>query len=195
MTQGEKTVTNLAIRSVYDSLAEIMGEKARNIIFRAAGFSRLIGAPPEYTWDKEFTSREQLSIYQEIVRLVGPVGSQGILRQVGYKNAELLVVRFGVFDHLKDLPPEEKYEKSLELLSLGIGRGKVAKDDQGKTVFDVFNCTVCEGETSRRPYCSNYSGAISFYAGWSFGKRRFVVIETKCKAMGDDTCFFELKER
>ncbi len=195
MNQEEKTVTNLAIRSVFDSLAEIMGENARNIVFRAAGFSRLIEAPPEYDWNKEFTNREQLSIYREIVKLVGAVGSQGILRQIGYKNAYILVVRFGLFNHLKDLVPEEKFQKSLELLALGIGRGKVVQESQKRAAMDVFDCTVCEGETSKKPYCSNYSGAIGFFADWSLGKGKYVVIETKCKALGDETCYFELKER
>ena len=109
MNQEEKTVTNLAVRSVFDSLAEIMGENARNIVFRAAGFSRLIEAPPEYDWNKEFTNREQLSIYREIVKLVGAVGSQGILRQIGYKNADLPVMRFGLLI-IKGPVPEQKFE-------------------------------------------------------------------------------------
>jgi predicted hydrocarbon binding protein len=194
MPQEEKTVTNLSIRAVFDSLGEIMGENARNIVFRGSGFPGLIESPPEYNWNKEFTSRQQLNIYREIVNLVGAVGAQGILRQIGRKNADILV-KFGVFDHIKDLPAEEKFRKALELLSLGIGRGRLATDSKGNTAFDVFNCTVCEGERSTKPYCSNYSGAIGFFADWSFGKGKYVIIETKCKAQGDDICFFELRDR
>jgi predicted hydrocarbon binding protein len=194
MSQEEKTVTNLSIRSVFDSLAEIMGPNARNIVFRGSGFSRIIESPPEYDWNKEFTSREQLAIYREIIALVGPVGAQGVLRQIGYRNAQILA-EFGVLNHIKDLPPPEKFKKSLELLSLGIGRGKPAMDAAGNTAFDVFDCTICEGQHSTKPYCSNYSGAIGFFADWSFGKGKYVVIETKCKARGDDICYFELQER
>jgi predicted hydrocarbon binding protein len=190
----EKTVTNLSIRAVFDSLADIMGENARNIVFRASGFQNLIKSPPEYNWNKEFTGKEQLTIYLEIIRLVGSVGAQGVLRQIGYKNAGILV-GFGVFDHIKDLPPGEKFEKSLQLLSLGIGRGRTTKDNSGNTAFDVSDCTVCEGASSRKPFCSNYSGAICFFSDWSFGKGKYTVIETECKAIGDKRCFFELKDK
>ena len=77
--EEEKTVTNISIRGAYDSLEEILGEKARNIIMKNAGLIRVIESPPDYTWDKEFTNREQLSIYQEAANLVRKVGIQGVL--------------------------------------------------------------------------------------------------------------------
>lgn len=190
----EKTVTNLSIRAAYDSLAEVVGENARAIIFRGCGLSRLLESPPPYDWNKEFTNQQQLSIFQETIKLIGKIGAQGVIRQIGYKNAFNLE-KLNVLAHLKDLGPEEKYTKCLELLSIAINRGRVARNSAGTVALDVHDCTACQGASSDKPYCSQYAGALQFFADWSFGKAKYQVIESKCKAMGDETCFLELKER
>ena len=196
MAQDEKkTVTNISIRAAYDSLAELMGERGRDIIMRNAGLERVITSPPEYTWDREFTNAEQLKLYSEIIELVGKVGAQGILRQIGYKNSETTILKFKILDSIKDLPSREKFIKSLEFISSAINRGKVTEDKNGMPAFDSFNCTACSGVTSTRPYCSQYAGAVQFLADWSFGKGKYMAKETKCMAMGDETCLFELFER
>ena len=189
----EKTVTNLSIRAAFDSLGEVVGENARAIIFRGCGLTRVVQSPPPYDWNKEFTNAEQLSIFQETMKLIGKVGAQGVIRQIGYKNAANLE-RLGVLAHLAGLPPEEKYTKCLELLSVAINRGRVVTDAAGRIAFDVFDCTACQGAKSDKPYCSQYAGAIQFFAEWSLGRGKYRVIETRCKAMGDDTCFLELRD-
>jgi len=189
----EKTVTNLSIRAAYDSLGEIVGEKARTIILRGCGLVRLVDSPPPYDWNKEFTNQEHLLIFQEVMRIFGKVGGQGVIRQIGYKNASNLE-KLGILAHLKDLPPEEKYTKCLELLSIAINRGKVIRDPAGRVALDVHDCTACTGARSDKPYCSQYAGALQFFAEWSFGKGKYRVIESKCKAMGDETCYLELRD-
>jgi predicted hydrocarbon binding protein len=195
MQQQELTVTNLSVRAVYDTLAGIVGENARNIIFRAAGLSSVLKSVPEYDWNKKYTNKQQLDIYTEIIRLVGAVGSQGILRQVGYKNAEISTITFGVLNHLRDLASDEKFKKSLEMFSMAINRGKVVDNGEAKAAFDVPECLMCEGISSIKPYCAQYAGAMNFFADWAYGKGKYLVRETRCKALGEESCLFELKER
>jgi predicted hydrocarbon binding protein len=195
MQQQEFTVTNLSIRAVYDTLAGIVGENARNIIFRAAGLTSVLESVPDYDWNKRYTNEQQLDIYREIIRLVGAVGSQGILRLVGYRNAEISTITFGVLNHLKDLPPDEKFPKSLEMFSMAINRGAVVDDGRAKASFDVPECLMCEGISSTKPYCAQYAGAMNFFADWAYGKGKYLVRETRCKALGDVTCLFELEPR
>ncbi len=195
MQQRELTVTNLSIRAVYDTLAGIMGENARNIVFRAAGLTDVLKSVPEYDWNKKYTNEQQLDIYKEIIRLVGAVGSQGILRQVGYKNAEISTITFGVLNHLRDLPPDDKFKKSLEMFSVAINRGKVVDTTETKAAFNVPECLMCEGISSKKPYCSQYGGAINFFADWAYGKGKYLVRETRCKALGEESCLFELEPR
>ncbi len=195
MAEPEKTVTNIAIRANYDSLGETLGPRARDMVFRNAGLGRVIESPPEYTWDKNFTNAEQVSIYVEIINLVGAVGAQGVLRQIGYKGTETSVLKFGVLNHLVDLPSHEKITKCFEMFRIVVNKGKVVSDGESMPRLDVFDCLSCSGITSKKPYCSHYAGALSFFADWSFGKGIYIVKETKCKALGDDTCLFEIERR
>ena len=195
MTESEKTVTNISIRSTYDSLEDIVGPRARDMIFRSAGMEHVLEHVPDYTWEKNYTNEEQVNLYYKTVDLVGAVGAQGILRQMGYKNAAKTDQVLQVLAQFDDLPPEERLYKGFELLKTAINRGAVKNGDAGNPTFDVHDCTMCRGVTSTKPYCSQYSGALQYFVDQVFGKGVYQVIESKCKAMGDDTCFFELIQR
>ncbi|MBN2223541.1 MAG: hypothetical protein JW765_02590 [Deltaproteobacteria bacterium] len=191
----EKTVTKMAIRAAYDGLGEVMGQNARKIIFKAAGLIRVIDSPPEPNFDREFTLSEQVSIYRETITLVGAVGAQGILRQMGYKNVEFGVVTYHALDSIKDLPPGEKIVKCFEFSQAVLNKGRVVIGDDGLPRFDVFDCLTCEGAKSEKPYCAQYAGGLQFMADWTYGKGVMQVVEEKCKAMGDDSCLFVLRKR
>jgi predicted hydrocarbon binding protein len=191
----EKTVTNMAIRSAYDVVCEIVGENARDMIFRDAGLTRVLESPPNYTWDKEFTNEEQIGIYKETINLIGPVGGQGILRLIGYKAVETPVVKFGILNHMKDLPKEERLLKAVQLLQVAINKGRVIEDHNGFPAYDVFDCLICAGVESPKTFCSNHAGAIQFVTDWVYGKGVYLARETKCKAKGDETCLIEIEKR
>lgn len=191
----ENTVTNIAIRASYDSIGQIVGERARDMIFKKVGLESVLESPPDYTWDKNFTNEQQLNIYTETVNLVGAVGAQGILRLIGYKNAETSIVKFGIFNHLEALPEAERIVKGFEFLQVAINKGRVVEQPGQLPVFDVFDCLMCAGVTSRKPYCSMYAGALQFITDWVYGKGVYLVRETKCGALGNDTCLFEVEKR
>jgi predicted hydrocarbon binding protein len=193
--EQEKTVTNMAIRSAYDTLVEIVGENAGHIIFRNVGLARVIESPPDYTWDKQFTNAEQIGIYRETIDLIGPVGGQGILRFIGYKAVEIPVLKFGILEHLKDLSKEERLLKCFQLLQVAINKGRVIENHNGFPAYDVFDCLICEGVTSPKPFCANYAGSIQFVTDWVYGKGAYLARETKCRAKGDDRCFIEIEAK
>lgn len=195
MTEQEKTVTNISIRATYDSLEDIVGARARDMIFRSADMGHVLENLPEYTWEKNYTNAEQVILYYKTVDLVGPVGAQGILRQMGYKNAEKTDQVLHLLDQFKDLPPEERLYKGFELLKTAINRGTVENGIEGNPQFNVHDCTMCKGVTSTKPYCSQYAGALQYFVDQAYGKGIYQMIETKCKAVGDDTCLFELRKR
>jgi predicted hydrocarbon binding protein len=192
MPEQEKTVTNISIRSVYDSLSEIMGENARNMIFRRAGLERVISSPPEYTWDREFTYDEQLCLYTRTIELVGPVGAQGILRRMGYKSANFTIEKFHILESIIELPPKERFVTAMDFLTSAIGRGRVADSEGELPNLDVFDCTFCTEVASTKPYCGHYNGVLQYLADWCFEKGAYIVREIRCRALGDDTCCFSL---
>ena len=195
MCESEKTVTNISIRAVYDSLGDILGPRARDMIFRNADMGYVLERVPDYTWEKNYTNAEQATLYYKVVDLVGAVGAQGILRQTGYKNAEKTDQVLGLLDPFTDLSPHEQAYKGFELLRTAINRGVVEEGDGGVPTFNVYDCMMCHGVVSSKPYCSQYAGALQYFTDRAFGKGEYLVIESRCKALGDDTCLFELKRR
>jgi predicted hydrocarbon binding protein len=195
MSSDERRATNMSIRAAVDCITEIMGENGAKIIFRNAGAEQIYDNPPPYDLNPSITVTAQTRIYIEVAQLVGLKGALGIWRRVGYA-----AVKYGnelghAFDAYKDLPPDEKYNKCSELLSLVIGKGKVEMSATGKVDFDCFDCTVCSPYYSsdiNRPVCLLYTGALQYIADWSYGKNAAQVVETKCKAKGDNTCYYEL---
>ncbi len=193
--EQEKTVTNMAIRSAYDTLGEIVGDNARSIIFRKVGLTRVLESPPDYTWDKEFTNTEQIGIYKETIDLIGPVGGQGVLRFIGYKAVEIPVEKFGILNHMKDLPEAERLLKCFQLLQTAINKGRIIENHNGFPAYDIFDCLICDGVTSKKSFCANHAGAIQYVTDWVYGKGVYLARETKCKAKGDDTCFVEIETK
>jgi len=191
----EKTVTNMAMRSAYETVGEIMGHNARDMVFKKVGLSRILESPPEWNWEKTFTNAEQIGIYHQTIDIVGAVGAQGILRLIGYKAIEIPLIRYKVLDHLKELPKEEWAVKAYETLKTAINRGTVIPQAGGLPKFDVPDCLICAGSTSTKPFCSNYAGSLQFIADWVYGKGVYQIRETKCKALGDDTCLFEAEAK
>jgi predicted hydrocarbon binding protein len=196
MADQVKMATNMSIRSVIDSITEIMGPNGTRIIFRNIGLSHLVDTPPEYTWDHCIPTTEQVKIYSQLETMVGLNGAVGIWRRIGYMNIRSVVEIGHVLDSIIDLPPKEKFRKALEFFTVGSGKGVVADNEEtGIAELDVSDCLLCEGHTSTRPICSLYEGVMQYVADWSFGRGVYVPRETECLARGDGRCYFVLVKR
>ena len=197
MCSDEKRATNMSIRAAVDCFTEILGNNGARIVFRNAGFEDIYDAPPPYDLSPNISVESQSRLYIEVAELVGLKGALSIWRRVGYAAVQYGNEFGHAFDAFKDLTPEEKYyNKCSEFLSIVIGKGKTVMSGTGRVDFDCFDCTVCSpyhASGINRPVCLQYTGALQYIADWAYGKNAAQVIETKCKAKGDDTCYYELK--
>ncbi len=116
-------------------------------------------------------------------------GSKAIIRQVGDATAKQ-IIKSGILDSLADFKKEEKLLKALEIYIMGSKRGEVTIED-GNIVFDNKMCTTCLNITDNAPVCTFVNCIIDGLAKWAGveGKRS---VETKCKAMGDESCRHEV---
>ncbi len=97
----------------------------------------------------------------------------------------------GLFDAYKDLPPEERLFKAVELYTVISGRGKVFREN-GVIVYDNPDCSNCFKIESKKPVCAIVSGFLDDMIVWAgIGGMRSV--ETACKAKGDATCRYEVR--
>ena len=197
MTDEGKMATNMSMRAAVDCVTEVMGENGARIIFRNAGIENLYNSPPPYDWNPCIPINQQTQLYIEIADLVGLKGALSIWRRIGYAGIKSANEIGHLLDSLKDLPPDEKYNKAAGIISAAIGKGKTLMGPAGVVEFDGFDCTLCSpyyNSEFHLPVCFVYTGLLQYVADMAYGKNKAQVVETKCKAKGDDTCYYELKK-
>jgi len=193
--QEEKMATNMTIRGHIDALLEILGDNGTKIIFRNIGHLDIFENQPGYDWEPCMTEDDRTEIYTEVVNMYGLKGALSLWRRMGYNAVKYPVEKGNVVDSFeKDLSPDEKYKKSMEFLCAVSGKGKILLNDEGKVEYDCFNCVTCAPYKTERPICFGYVGSLQYLADWSYGKDVYIVKEIRCKAKGDDTCYFVLTE-
>lgn len=193
--EEEKMVANIAIRAALDSITEIMGENGAKIIFNKAGLSHIVQNPPEYDWDPCIPPTPHRKIYFEISEVLGLKGALSVWRRIGYTNIKYAVEIGHALDNLPDLEPNEKFSQVMDNLRVAIGMGKLVANDNGAVDFDVYDCNICEGYTSDRHICTAIAGSVQYIADWSYGHNVKIAKEIKCRAKGDDSCYFIIEDR
>jgi predicted hydrocarbon binding protein len=189
----EEMVANIVIGGAIDAMTEIMGERGCAIVFKEAGLSDVYENPPPYDFNPCITERERDRMVAAVATILGFSGALGVWRRIGYVGSRYAKEIGHVLDGFEELTdPDERFLKALELWSLATGEGRIVKRDDGKVDFDVYDCLTCKNYTSKRPMCAITAGALQFISDWAYGKKKFVVRETKCKAMGDETCYYSL---
>jgi predicted hydrocarbon binding protein len=195
MTAEGKMATNMAIRSVIDSIREIIGDKALLIVFRSAGMEYLLDNLPPYDWEPCISTEDQVKIYWEVENLLGLNGAIGVWRRIGLVNMKHADEMGHVLDGFVDLDPIQKFQKALELFCIGTGKGRAMPNDEYGADLDVFDCLLCKNDTSNKPICSLYEGVMQYISDWAFGKGVYLPREVTCMARGDSTCYFILEKR
>jgi predicted hydrocarbon binding protein len=186
---AEKTVSNVVIRVTLDATEDVMGKNGMKALMNYAGMSHLIDDMPDYSPEKGFTDDELKAIDQSFLKILGISGTMALYRIIG-KTTGRYPIDLGIFDAFKDLPPDEKLLKVVEQIPVFTGRGTVFLE--GDTiVYDNPLCAFCEGQESKKAICSFVSGLIDEFIAWSRveGKR---AVETRCKAMGFNSCRYEI---
>ena len=111
------------------------------------------------------------------------------MRQVGTATAKR-VIASGAFNSIADFEKEEKLLKALEIYVMASGRGR-AFIEGGNIVYDNNMCTTCLNIKDDIPVCTIVNGILDEFAIWANVEGK-ITVETKCKAMGDDTCRHEV---
>ncbi len=187
---AEKTVSSVAVRAVMDSSEQLLGENGLKAVMAHSGMEHLMKSRPQPVPDPAFTEDEYLSILRSFREVLGTDGVRAVYRVIGKALAESAIT-MGMFDSFKDLPPEERAFKMMELYGITTGRGRALME--GNTiVFENTNCAMCSGATSTRPICTIYNGFIDKCLDWC-GITDKRSVETECMATGASMCRFEVR--
>jgi len=195
MPDQEKRTTNIAIRATIEGILDILGENSVKIMLRDTGLVYLVENKPEYNFEPCITIPEQAMIYSSIADLLGLMGAMAVWRRIGYTVLQYAHTYGKALDAYVDLPPDEKFEKGMELFVIASGKGRLVQADDGTVAFDCFDCIHCKGYELDRPMCSHYEGFMQYIADFAYGKGVYRARETECKACGASTCYFRLEQR
>ena len=188
---AEKTVTNIAMRVLLDAIEEIMGTNGMRTILRYGNVDYLLEKKPELDFTRSYTEDEYEKIIGGIYDIIGIEGSKGLIRLTGRQVARY-VIGTGMFDQTKELEGDEKILKIMDIYSTATGRGKCFQDGDS-IFFDYPECPGCKNKTTEKPMCVAIDGYFREFLDWA-GFKDKKLTEIKCKAMGDDTCMWEIKD-
>lgn len=185
----EKTVASGTVRVLMDAAEEVIGTNGLKSLLNYAMMSHLMNEKPGYGFEKTFSDMEYSRIIVSFYELLGVPGAKAIFRIIGKVIAKR-VRDLGLFDSFKDLPPKEKLFKAVELYTVVSSRGTVAMEPD-RTIFDNRLCSTCFNLKSDVPICTVINGFLDDLAVWA-GYDGVRATEIKCKAMGDETCLYEV---
>ena len=186
---AEKTVSNISIRATIDATREILGDNGLKALLNYAKLGYILEDIPDYSFAKNYEEREFSALTASFYTILGTSGAKALFRVIG-KAIGGKVLASGAFDSLKDLPTDEKTLKMLEIYAMATGKGKAFREG-GAVVYDNPHCTACVGLKDTSPVCTALNGMFDEYFKWA-GVTDKRTVETKCIAMGDTSCRYEL---
>jgi predicted hydrocarbon binding protein len=181
------------------SLEDVMGRNGVNAILNLANLPNLMENLPPDNLEKAFDFADVSAITGALEEMYGPRGGRGLALRAGRATFSDALRNFGALAGVGDLA-----FKVLPLhAKLRIGLPAMAKifsqiSDQYSTVeekddhlvYTIHRCPVCHGRHTDKPDCYIATGLLQESLKWVSGGSEFRVNESKCIAMGDQTCEF-----
>ncbi|MBI3159372.1 MAG: hypothetical protein HYZ26_07225 [Chloroflexi bacterium] len=198
----ERFVVNALARQALEAIQEVMGENGLNAVLRAAGLERFIGSFPPDDLEPGVKAVEYARLNQAIEDFYGR-GGRGFLQRIGkasfqygVREQPVLMGLAGIA--LKALPARQRVKFVLNSVADALKKSNPAvaaevTEDGGRLVYTESTCAICEGRTSDAPVCHLYVGSLTEAVKWATGAE-YQVVETHCRAKGDDACRFEVQE-
>jgi len=190
-------IANIALKALED----VMGKNGVNAILNLANLQHLIDNYPPPNLNREFDFSYFSAIWGALEEMYGPRGGRGLALRAGRATFAEGLRNFGALAGAGDLA-----FKVLPLqIKLKIGLPAMARiftqtSDQHSTVeekedhfiYTIHKCPVCYGRHIDKPGCHIATGLLQEGLKWVSGGYDFRVVETKCIAVNDDVCEFEI---
>jgi len=192
----ERLIQAAAVRTMLDSIADVAGEKGRNMVLRHAGLEEYIENPPPIEGDVMVPNDHYRAICKALMRTFGK-GSRVMLIYAGegtiYRSLEAVPGAFT--SAMRFLPGGFRRRAAMKIASVACERitgiPPKVEHNKGKVLFHYYNCPFCEGDESDEPICYYDVGIFKAFAEWSTGKPHKVT-EIECSAMGAEACVHEI---
>lgn len=192
---------NKMVRIYLTVLEDIMGKNGLNSVLHAAGLDRLIDNYPPNDLKREFDFAEFAALNQGLDDTYGPRGGRVFALRGGKASVKAGLDAFGAAVGvsglaLKILPLNAKLRIGLpamaKIFSTFSDQVSIVHEHEDHFVYTIKECPVCYGRHSDTPICHGAVGLLQGGVHWVSGGKEFTVVETECKAKGDQDCVFHI---
>ena len=192
---------NKMVRIYLTVLEDIMGKNGLNSVLHSADLDRLIDNYPPDNLKREFDFAEFAALNQGLDNTYGPRGGRVFALRGGKASVKAGLDAFGAAVGvsglaLKILPLGAKLRIGLpamaKIFSTFSDQLSIAKEHDDRFVYTIKECPVCYGRHSDNAICHGAVGLLQGGVHWVSGGKDFTVVETECKAKGDQDCVFQI---
>ncbi len=178
-----KEIRLIVFSALLTALHEVMGRDGKNSVLRFAGLEQYINQDVPPSIDESVSFETFKCLINSMNDLLGH-GTDAILYESGRKFA-IYLTPFGY--SLKDVA---------EKLAIWVGGTWSVQFAEGKTIVRIVNNPIVKSLAlpKERPSCHVISGALAKIQEESTGEI-YCVVETKCEAVGDPYCEFEVMKK
>ncbi len=200
MPRPDTLIVNGIVRQALVSAEEVMGTNGLVAVLRTAGLERFIGNFPPNDIQPSIKASDYARLNQAIEAFYGRA-AKGMLRRIGKASFQ-----YGVREQaallgiagmaIKFLPQRQRIKFILNGLADALKKSNPDVDawmeEKDNTIAYIERtCTICWGRESEQPICHLYIGTVTEAVLWATGVE-YEVIETHCRAKGDEYCRFEI---
>jgi predicted hydrocarbon binding protein len=199
----ERKIPNSLIYVALITIEDLVGINGLNTILNICGLTKFKGNYPPNNSDVESDAVDFSSLVKGMIDVIGMGGAKAIMRNAGRRGFQFVVEKspelFGLVGiELKKLPSDDERIMAIQgAISyetnniFGEGHQEFSKTEKGYEIR-INRCSWCHAiKGTDKPVCFGEEGFDDEAVFWATGKR-YQVVETECRAMGDAACVFTI---
>ena len=202
--EGEKLFyPNKWSRIVLTSAEEVMGTQGVSALLNMAGLKELIGNYPPDNMKKQFSFNKFGRIQQAIWDMYGNRGARVFAVRAGEQSFKDGLTQFKSVAQAAQVAMrvgslEAKAKLGLEFFSKFFNsvsdQKVVVSEDEKHWIWTIEVCPMCWGRQSYEPCCHLAVGVLQAAFAWISDGKKFRIMETECKAKGDENCVIKIEK-
>ncbi|GAB4552631.1 MAG: 4-vinyl reductase [Anaerolineae bacterium] len=190
---------NKIARIFLQAMEDVMGKNGLNAILNLAGLSQYIDNFPPDNLERQFDFSHFTALQVALEDMYGPRGGRGLALRAGRACFAQGLKNFGALAGVGDLafkvlPLAAKLKMGLPAMATIFtnfsDQLSVVEELDDHYNYIIKKCPLCWGRTTDRPVGHTAVGLLQEGLRWVSGGHEFRVVETECKAKGDENGVF-----
>lgn len=194
---------NKISRIALTALEDVMGKNGLNAILNLANLQHLLDNLPPDNLNREFDFANFSSIWGALEEMYGPRGGRGLALRAGRATFAEGLRNFGALAGAGDLafkvlPLQTKLKVGIpamaRIFSQTSDQHSTVEEKEDHYIYTIHKCPVCYGRHADKACCFVATGLLQEGLKWVSGGHEFRVNESKCIAVGEETCEFIIQK-